>query len=167
MCLNTENLLFPLIFLVKGDGVSKASPCSLFAEYTTRFRSRRRKFNGRQRTRKGANCCQNAWNPNCANRAKSPQKLQKINPSKGLRFRIPLYSRLLPDDGFGFCFGFQGWDPFVKKRESLWKLRKIRISARNLSISGWNIGAAGRIWTADLILTKDALYRLSYSSVFF
>ena len=25
-------------------------------------------------------------------------------------------------------------------------------------------GAAGRIRTADLILTKDALYRLSYSS---
>ena len=27
-------------------------------------------------------------------------------------------------------------------------------------------GAAGRIRTADLILTKDALYRLSYSSIF-
>ncbi len=27
------------------------------------------------------------------------------------------------------------------------------------------IGAAGRIRTADLILTKDALYRLSYSSI--
>ena len=27
-------------------------------------------------------------------------------------------------------------------------------------------GAAGRIRTADLILTKDALYRLSYSSEF-
>ena len=26
-------------------------------------------------------------------------------------------------------------------------------------------GAAGRIRTADLILTKDALYRLSYSSI--
>ena len=26
-------------------------------------------------------------------------------------------------------------------------------------------GAAGRIWTADLILTKDALYLLSYSSI--
>ena len=28
------------------------------------------------------------------------------------------------------------------------------------------VGAAGRIRTADLILTKDALYRLSYSSEF-
>ena len=27
-------------------------------------------------------------------------------------------------------------------------------------------GAAGQIRTADLILTKDALYRLSYSSIF-
>ena len=27
-------------------------------------------------------------------------------------------------------------------------------------------GAAGRIRTADLILTKDALYLLSYSSIF-
>ena len=27
------------------------------------------------------------------------------------------------------------------------------------------LGAAGRIRTADLILTKDALYRLSYSSI--
>ena len=28
-----------------------------------------------------------------------------------------------------------------------------------------NVGAAGRIRTADLILTKDALYLLSYSSM--
>ena len=28
-----------------------------------------------------------------------------------------------------------------------------------------NVGAAGRIRTADLILTKDALYLLSYSSI--
>ena len=26
-------------------------------------------------------------------------------------------------------------------------------------------GAASQIWTGDLILTKDALYRLSYSSI--
>ena len=30
---------------------------------------------------------------------------------------------------------------------------------------GSNVGAAGQIRTADLILTKDALYRLSYSSI--
>ena len=29
----------------------------------------------------------------------------------------------------------------------------------------WECGAASQIWTGDLILTKDALYRLSYSSV--
>ena len=34
---------------------------------------------------------------------------------------------------------------------------------RNLTISG-NSGAARQIRTADLILTKDALYLLSYSS---
>ena len=33
-----------------------------------------------------------------------------------------------------------------------------------LGFMGFN-GAAGRIRTADLILTKDALYRLSYSSI--
>ena len=33
-----------------------------------------------------------------------------------------------------------------------------------LGFKGFN-GAAGRIRTADLILTKDALYRLSYSSI--
>ena len=34
-----------------------------------------------------------------------------------------------------------------------------------LGFKGFN-GAAGRIRTADLILTKDALYRLSYSSMY-
>ena len=29
-----------------------------------------------------------------------------------------------------------------------------------------SFGAAGRIRTADLILTKDALYQLSYSSIY-
>ena len=32
------------------------------------------------------------------------------------------------------------------------------------TLAGGFFGAAGRIRTADLILTKDALYRLSYSS---
>ena len=35
---------------------------------------------------------------------------------------------------------------------------------RNLTVSMLNVGAAGQIRTADLILTKDALYLLSYSS---
>ena len=30
---------------------------------------------------------------------------------------------------------------------------------------GSNVGAAAQIRTGDLILTKDALYRLSYSSI--
>ena len=36
--------------------------------------------------------------------------------------------------------------------------------ASKLSFQGSKVGAAGRIRTADLILTKDALYLLSYSS---
>ena len=36
----------------------------------------------------------------------------------------------------------------------------------HFSTEKWSFrGAAGRIRTADLILTKDALYRLSYSSI--
>ena len=41
-------------------------------------------------------------------------------------------------------------------------LKKIE-TLKPLRFKGFN-GAAGRIRTADLILTKDALYRLSYSS---
>ena len=33
------------------------------------------------------------------------------------------------------------------------------------AIAAYWIGAASQIWTGDLILTKDALYRLSYSSI--
>ena len=50
---------------------------------------------------------------------------------------------------------------FVKCHKKLQKQNKNRL---NLEIQAVNVGAAGRIRTADLILTKDALYRLSYSS---
>ncbi len=46
------------------------------------------------------------------------------------------------------------FSPLPKKEETLKALR----------LKGF-IGAAGRIRTADLILTKDALYLLSYSSI--
>ena len=36
---------------------------------------------------------------------------------------------------------------------------------KNLMFHGSKVGAADQIRTGDLILTKDALYRLSYSSV--
>ena len=50
-----------------------------------------------------------------------------------------------------------------KCSEKLQKYSKIR---PNLSIYAEIVGAAGRIRTADLILTKDALYLLSYSSIY-
>ena len=46
------------------------------------------------------------------------------------------------------------------------KLRKQNKNRSNLAIQAVNVGAAGRIRTADLILTKDALYLLSYSSIY-
>ena len=42
-----------------------------------------------------------------------------------------------------------------KKQKKTPKIRRFQVL----------FGAAGRIRTADLILTKDALYRLSYSSI--
>ena len=35
---------------------------------------------------------------------------------------------------------------------------------QTIAVQGFHVGAARQIRTADLILTKDALYRLSYSS---
>ena len=39
-------------------------------------------------------------------------------------------------------------------------------NTQNLTVLGVSYGAADQIRTGDLILTKDALYRLSYSSEF-
>ena len=52
---------------------------------------------------------------------------------------------------------------FVKCHKKLQKQNKNR---SNLTTQAVNVGAAGRIRTADLILTKDALYLLSYSSIY-
>ena len=38
-------------------------------------------------------------------------------------------------------------------------------SPETIKISGLKVGAADQIRTGDLILTKDALYLLSYSSI--
>ncbi len=45
------------------------------------------------------------------------------------------------------------------------KFRKQKKPLKSEDLSGFR-GAARQIRTADLILTKDALYRLSYSSMF-
>ena len=50
---------------------------------------------------------------------------------------------------------------FLIASKSCEKQRKTAYFRRNKLFSG----AAGRIRTADLILTKDALYLLSYSSI--
>ena len=42
---------------------------------------------------------------------------------------------------------------------------KKRKNLETIMVSRLFCGAAGQIRTADLILTKDALYRLSYSSM--
>ena len=64
----------------------------------------------------------------------------------------------------GFCMGFYGNACFPKNQFSIKKLQKQNKNRSNLTIQAVNVGAAGRIRTADLILTKDALYLLSYSS---
>ena len=66
----------------------------------------------------------------------------------------------------GFCMGFYGEACFPRSRFSIKKLQKQNKSRSNLAIQAVNVGAAGRIRTADLILTKDALYLLSYSSIY-
>ena len=68
--------------------------------------------------------------------------------------------------GVGFVSVFLKNPPsadFVKRYKKLQKQNKNR---SNLAIQAVNVGAAGRIRTADLILTKDALYLLSYSSIY-
>ena len=66
----------------------------------------------------------------------------------------------------GFCMGFYGEACFLRNWVFLKKLQKQNKNRLNLTIQAVNVGAAGRIRTADLILTKDALYLLSYSSIY-
>ena len=46
-----------------------------------------------------------------------------------------------------------------------WRGSQRKQNPRNRMVSG--IGAARQIRTADLVITNDALYRLSYSSISF
>ena len=74
--------------------------------------------------------------------------------------------RLFFHVGVGFVSVFpkkQLFNVFVKTYKKLHTQNKNR---SNLTIQAENVGAAGRIRTADLILTKDALYLLSYSSIY-
>ena len=73
--------------------------------------------------------------------------------------------RLFFHVGVGFVSVFpkkQLFNVFVKTYKKLHTQNKNRL---NLAIQAETVGAAGRIRTADLILTKDALYLLSYSSI--
>ena len=67
--------------------------------------------------------------------------------------------------GVGFVSVFLKNPPSADFVKCYKKLQKQNKNRPNLAIQAENVGAAGRIRTADLILTKDALYLLSYSSI--
>ena len=70
----------------------------------------------------------------------------------------------IPETGFFLSVGsavVKNNPRFLIASNSCEKRRKTAYFRRNKLFSG----AAGRIRTADLILTKDALYLLSYSSI--
>ena len=68
----------------------------------------------------------------------------------------------------GPCFSVCGWLCGQIKKQKLKHHKKVRKAKEKPlkpeDLSGF-LGAARQIRTADLILTKDALYRLSYSSM--
>ncbi len=65
---------------------------------------------------------------------------------------------------FPVCGLFCGQNSDLKFQASQ-KVTKSKIKPPFSTEKSGFCGAAGRIRTADLILTKDALYRLSYSSI--
>ena len=48
---------------------------------------------------------------------------------------------------------------------TIWHILYIVVQYKKTTKYGGFLGAAERIWTADLILTKDVLYLLSHSSM--
>ena len=64
--------------------------------------------------------------------------------------------------GKNVVFGKEAVLPKIYTAKKFAKSKKKAPKSEDLSAFS---GAAGRIRTADLILTKDALYRLSYSSI--
>ncbi len=64
----------------------------------------------------------------------------------------------------GFYVGFWDWDILSCYRKSSKKFTGKAKTVENKLLSTVNVGADTRIRTGDLILTKDALYLLSYIS---
>jgi hypothetical protein len=64
----------------------------------------------------------------------------------------------------GFCMGFFCVSQNGQRGNAAEKLHKTAKTAQIISIQAVFVGAAGQIRTADLVITNDALYRLSYSS---
>ena len=65
-----------------------------------------------------------------------------------------------------FCLWYFMWSTKIRKIVFVQKVAKSKRNHPKSEDFRCCSGAAGRIRTADLILTKDALYRLSYSSEF-
>ena len=63
-----------------------------------------------------------------------------------------------------FCLWYFMWSTKIRKTVFVQKVAEIKRKHPKSEDFRCCFGAAGRIRTADLILTKDALYLLSYSS---
>ena len=65
-----------------------------------------------------------------------------------------------------FCLWYFMWSTKIRKTVFVQKVAEIKRKHPKSEDFRCCFGAAGRIRTADLILTKDALYLLSYSSIY-
>ena len=65
-----------------------------------------------------------------------------------------------------FCLWYFMWSTKIRKTVFVQKVAEIKRKHQKSEDFRCCSGAATRIRTGDLILTKDALYRLSYSSEF-
>ena len=65
-----------------------------------------------------------------------------------------------------FCLWYFMWSTKIRKTVFVQKVAKIKRKHPKSEDFRCCSGAADQIRTGDLILTKDALYRLSYSSEF-
>ena len=65
-----------------------------------------------------------------------------------------------------FCLWYFMWSAKIRKTASVPKVAEIKRKHPKSEDFRCCSGAADQIRTGDLILTKDALYRLSYSSEF-
>ena len=72
---------------------------------------------------------------------------------------------VIPEGDKFLCLWVFMWSKIFVNFETVQKVAKIKEKQLVSKETSCFRGAAGRIRTADLILTKDALYLLSYSSI--